>query len=81
MGETSEHESLSLGVVLWRLDSLDRNVARLVSTEAHSALADRVTRLESADHAREAWGRQVAAGVLLAAVSAAASLVLTLIGG
>ena len=77
---TPEHEAASLGVVLWRLDTLDRNVSRLVSADSHAALERRVDRLEREDELDEAWRRNLTAGVILAALSAGGSLLITLIG-
>lgn len=71
----------SLAVILYRLDSLDRNLARLTSVETHAALEGRVRRLEQDDEARDAWGRQITAGVILAALSSASVLIVTILGG
>lgn len=68
-------------VILYRLDSLDRNVSRLVTNDAHTALVERVARLEAEEVRRDAQEKQVQLAVIVAVISAVGSVLLTLIGG
>lgn len=65
-------------VILYRLDNLDRNVRQLVTQDQLSLLARRLDRLERDDEERERWMRQITISVILAAVSAATSLMIAL---
>lgn len=74
-------ETASLAVLLWRLDSLDRNVSRLVSLERHAALEDRVGRLEQLHKDDERWKSNLMAGFLISFAGAVLAILTTLIGG
>lgn len=68
-------------VILYRLDSLDRNVGRLVSLDRHAALEDRVVRLEQVHKDDERWKNNLMAGFLISFAGAAFAILTTLIGG
>lgn len=65
-------------VILYRLESLDRNVGRLVTQDQHHALERRVDALERDDEERERWMKQLTVSVIGAAIAGAISLIIAL---
>lgn len=68
-------------VILYRLDSLDRNVSRLVTTDQHNALERRVSNLETEDAERDRWIRQLTLAAIVAALSGVISLTIAIYTG
>lgn len=71
----------SLGIVLWRLDSLDRNVSRLVTLDKHDALSRRVDALEEENRETDKWRNNLVAGIVVAFSGSAFAVIMTVIGG
>ena len=61
-------------VILYRLDNLDRNVGRLVTTDQFYALERRVSNAEEDIEERDRWMRQLTASVFIALLSGLISL-------
>lgn len=65
-------------VILYRLDSLDRNVGRLVTTDQFQALERRVSNTEEDIEERDRWMRQLTVSVFIAVLSGLISLMIAL---
>lgn len=65
-------------VILYRLDALDRNVARLVTLEQLHVVERRIDHLERDDEERERWMKQLTVSVIAAVVTGLISLMIAL---
>ena len=65
-------------VILYRLDALDRNVARLVTLEQLHSVERRVDNIERDGEERERWMKQLTVSVIAAVITGLISMMIAL---
>lgn len=68
-------------VILYRLDSLDRNVGQCVTTEQLAPLEQRVSNLEAEESIRGRWIRQLTLAAIVAGISGIITLTIAVYTG